>query len=81
MNIETRTLEEAKYILQTGQTIRETAKTFGLSKSTVHKDLQDRLSGLDKTLYEQVNNIFIEHIKIRHIRGGEATKFKYLRKE
>ena len=75
--INKRVLEEAKHILQTGDTIRSTAKVFCVSKSTVHKDLHERLIKIDNNLYEDVDKILKYHTDIRHIRGGEATKKKY----
>lgn len=77
-NILKRVLEESKYIIKTGNTIREIAKIYGVSKSTVHKDLNERLIEIDKDLYDKVNDILKYHIDIRHIRGGESTKQKYL---
>lgn len=68
---------EAKYIIKTKSTIRETSKIFGVSKSTVHKDLQERLKEVDFYLHEEIQSIFNEHIKIRHIKGGESTKKRY----
>lgn len=75
--INKRVLEEAKHILQTGDTIRSTAKVFCVSKSTVHKDLHERLIKIDNSLYDDVDKILKYHTDIRHIRGGEATKKKY----
>jgi len=75
--INKRVIEEANYILNTGDTIRSTAKVFRVSKSTVHKDLHERLSKIDKKLYLDVDKILKYHTDIRHIRGGEATKKKY----
>jgi putative DeoR family transcriptional regulator (stage III sporulation protein D) len=75
--ISKRVIDEAKYMLETKQTIREIAKIFKVSKSTVHKDLHDRLIEIDNTLYVKINDILKYHIDIRHIRGGESTKKKY----
>ena len=72
-----RIIAEAKYIIKTRETIRQIAGVFNVSKSTVHKDLQDRLRYLDKDLYNEVDNILEYHKEIRHIRGGESTKQKY----
>lgn len=69
---------EAEQILETKKTIREIAKLNGVSKSTVHKDLKERLLELDKEKHSQIADIFKEHIEVRHIRGGESTKRKYL---
>ena len=75
--IENRVIEEAKYMLKTNKTIREIAKVFRVSKSTVHKDLQDRLKHIDLNLYENIKEIIDYHIEIRHIKGGQSTKEKY----
>ncbi len=69
---------EADQILETKKTIREIAKLNGVSKSTVHKDLKERLLELDKEKHQLIAEIFKEHIEVRHIRGGESTKRKYL---
>ena len=75
--IEVRVLKEVKYIIKTKKTIREIAKIFGVSKSTVHKDLTERLNKIDKNKTEEVKKILKYHIDIRHIRGGESTRKKY----
>lgn len=72
-----RVIDEAKYMIETKKTIRELASIFKVSKSTVHKDLHDRLVDINYTLYINVNNILKQHTDIRHIRGGESTKKKY----
>ena len=77
-NISNRVLEEANYIIETHETIRDLAKIFKVSKSTVHKDLHERLLKIDKDKYDIVDKILKYHTKIRHIRGGESTKQKYL---
>ena len=73
-----RVINEANHVIETNNTIRETAKEFNVSKSTVHTDLQERLLDINTKLYEQVSSILDYHTKIRHIRGGESTKKKYL---
>ena len=78
--IKKRVLEESIYIINTEDTIREVAKKFKVSKSTVHKDLTDRLKEIDMEVYIKVSNILKYHLDIRHIRGGESTKRKYLLK-
>ena len=78
--INKRVLEEARHIINTGDTIRQTAKVFSVSKSTVHKDLHERLLKIDKNLYLNIDEILKYHTNIRHIRGGEATKLKYKNK-
>lgn len=72
-----RVIDEANYMLDTKKTIREIAKIFNVSKSTVHKDLHERLLDIDFELYEKIDSILKYHIDIRHIRGGESTKKKY----
>lgn len=75
--IKERVLKEAREIISTNDTIRNLAHKFNVSKSTVHKDLHERLLYLDKGLFNQVSNILQYHINIRHIRGGQSTKKKY----
>ncbi len=65
-------------MIDTGKTLREIAKVFGVSKSTVHKDLKDRLKFIDNALYLEIQKILKYHTDIRHIKGGESTKKKYL---
>lgn len=76
--INERVLNEADYIIKTGKTVREIADIFKVSKSTVHKDLHERLLKIDKKLYTLVESILKYHIDVRHIRGGESTRKKYL---
>jgi putative DeoR family transcriptional regulator (stage III sporulation protein D) len=78
-NILKRVLDETFYIINTEATIRDIAKIYNVSKSTVHKDLNERLYNLDIDLYEKVANILKYHIDIRHLRGGESTRQKYLK--
>ena len=68
----------AKYVIENNATVRSTASHFGISKSTVHKDLTTKLRYISKTLYEQVKVILEQNKSERHIRGGEATRRKYL---
>ncbi len=75
-----RVIEEGNYIIKTGKTVREMAKIFNVSKSTVHKDLSDRLLEIDANMYNKVAKILQYHINIRHIRGGESTRTKFLEK-
>lgn len=79
--IYSRVLEEANYIIATNKTLRETSSVFLVSKSTVHKDMNGRLREIDYNLYEKVSSILKYHIDIKHIRGGEATKRKFLAKK
>ena len=75
--IEERACELAVYIIETGATVRAAAQHFGISKSTVHKDLIQRLPQYNKTLYLQVRQVLDTNKAQRHIRGGLATKRKY----
>lgn len=75
--IENRVFEIAKYILDTNCTVRAAAKKFEVSKSTVHKDLVERLPQLSQSLADDVRKILDENKAERHIRGGLATKAKY----
>ncbi len=76
-NIEKRSLELAKYIIENNSTVRKTSKVFGISKSTVHKDITERLPKLNKNLYSGVRKVLDTNKAERHIRGGLATKNKY----
>ena len=76
--IEDRAIEIANYIVETGATVRQTAKNFGISKSTVHKDVTERLPSINQTLAESARSVLNENKAQRHIRGGLATKEKYL---
>lgn len=75
--IEQRVLEIANYCLNNNATVRESAKRFGISKSTVHKDITERLPELNHELYEEVKKVLETNKAERHLRGGEATKQKY----
>ena len=76
-DMERRACDLAVYIIENRTTIRATAKRFGISKSTVHKDLTQRLKHCDKDLYIQVKELMEVNKAERHIRGGLATKQKY----
>lgn len=75
-----RVSNEGRYMIDTGKTVREIADVFCVSKSTVHKDLTDRLLEVDTEMYNQVSKILQYHMDIRHIRGGESTRRKFLMK-
>lgn len=72
-----RVIKEGTYIIETGNTVRATAAHFGISKSTVHKDVTERLKEIDEQLFEGVREILDKNLSERHIRGGMATKNKY----
>jgi len=76
-NIEERAVELAQYIIENRATVRAAAGKFGISKSTVHKDLSERLPRLNRALYIQAKAILDENKAERHIRGGIATRRKY----
>lgn len=78
-DIKTRVLNEANHIIKTQDTIRKTASLFNVSKSTVHTDLSERLKEIDKKLGAEIDDIFKNHDKEKHIRGGEVTRQKYKR--
>ena len=77
MYIEERAVKLAQYIIDTGDTVRGAAKKFGVSKSTVHKDVSERLIHINKALAIEVRKVLDENKAERHIRGGMATKLKY----
>lgn len=76
--IEERAIEIAYYIIENNATVRQTAKAFGISKSTVHKDVTERLSKINRGLALQTRQVLDTNKSERHIRGGLATKQKYL---
>lgn len=75
---ESRCVRLAVYMLENQATVRSTAKVFGISKSTVHKDLSSRLRTYDSALWREVRALLDKNTEERHIRGGMATKRKYL---
>lgn len=76
--IEERAVEIVKYIIDNNATVRQTAKQFGISKSTVHKDVTERLSQVNPTLAREARKVLDVNKSERHIRGGLATREKYL---
>ena len=76
-NIEERACQLALYIIANKATVRSAAQRFGISKSTVHKDLSERLPAFNRGLYLQVKQVLEENKAQRHIRGGLATRRKY----
>lgn len=75
--IEERAKKSGEYIAETGCTVRACATHFGISKSTVHKDVTERLPSIDPSLYKKVQKVLGVNLSQRHIRGGDATKKKY----
>lgn len=76
--IEERAMEIARYIIENNATVRQAAKAFGVSKSTVHKDIVDRMEYINPSLASQARAVLEQNKAERHIRGGMATKEKYL---
>jgi len=76
--IEERAIEIAKYIIEHNATVRQTAKEFGISKSTVHKDVTERLQQINPSLAKEARQVLDINKQERHIRGGLATREKYL---
>ncbi len=76
---EERTILAAQYIIEKGATVRNAAKKFGVSKSTIHKDVSERLKRINPVLYKEVKAVLEKNKQERHLRGGAATKEKYAR--
>lgn len=76
-DMEQRAVTLAQYIIENGATVRAAAKKFGVSKSTVHKDLTERLQKINPSLYIQAKAVLELNKAERHLRGGEATRIKY----
>lgn len=76
-DVDKRTVEEARYYIDNKSTVRETALKFNLSKSTIHRDISERLPEINNELYEKVKQIIKKNTDERHMRGGIATKLKY----
>lgn len=79
--IEERAIMIANYIIEEKTTVRQAAKKFGVSKSTIHKDCTDRLIQINPALAKEVRNVLEVNKQERHIRGGLATKEKYMQKQ
>lgn len=75
-----RAIKLADYILKTKATVRDVSKVYGVSKSTVHKDVTERLKQIDLEKYHEIKEILDFNLSERHIRGGSATKEKYSKK-
>ncbi|MCL2057259.1 MAG: sporulation transcriptional regulator SpoIIID [Oscillospiraceae bacterium] len=76
---EDRAVKLAQYIIENNATVRQTAEKYNISKSTVHKDVSERLRAYNESLYRQVKRVLEQNKSERHIRGGQATKCKYQR--
>lgn len=76
-----RCLAMAQHMLRTGDTVRETARAFHVSKSLAHRELTVRLRGLNSGLYARVRALLLYHKAVRHLRGGEATRRRFLREK
>ena len=76
-DISRRAVSLALYIVENNATVRDAAGHFGVSKSTVHKDMTERLRTIDRALYGQVRAVLEQNKAERHLRGGEATRIKY----
>lgn len=79
--VQLRVIEAAKYILKSGATVRKCAEAFGVSKTTIHKDMRGRLPELSENMARMVDAVLNKNKEERHIRGGQATKEKYLKKK
>lgn len=79
--VQLRVVEAAKYILKTGATVRACAEQFGVSKTTIHKDMRERLPALSPSMARRVDAILNKNRAERHIRGGQATKEKYRKRD
>lgn len=79
--VEDRSVMLAKHMISTGDTVRKTAKLFGISKSTVHKDVTERLEKINHALFLETQKVLEQNKNERHIRGGLATKEKFLREK
>lgn len=74
-----RAIAIAEYLIKNACTVRTVAKAFGIGKSTAHKDLTERLPTIAPNLYEEVRRILDYNLSVRHIRGGESTRIKYIK--
>ena len=77
INITNRVIQLADHVIATGDTVRSAAEKYGISKSTVHKDVSERLAHISPALYAEVKSVLERNKRERHLRGGEATKQKY----
>jgi len=74
-----RVTDAARHILSTGETVRQCAEKFGVSKTTIHKDMRERLREIDPGLFREVSEVLEKNRRERHLRGGMATRCKYLK--
>ena len=72
-----RVLQAASFMLHTGATVRACAERFGVSKTTIHKDMRERLPAISRPMSRRVDRVLRRNLSERHIRGGEATRRKY----
>ena len=79
-DVRLRVMQAAEHILETGATVRACAVKFGVSKTTIHKDMRSRLPGLDAELSREVDRILRKNLQERHLRGGDATRRLYAEK-
>lgn len=79
MSSQERAIQIAHYIIDNRATVRDASKVFGISKSTVHKDVSYKLKSIDSNLFELAKKVLDYNLSVRHIRGGESTKNKYKR--
>ena len=77
ISLDDRAVMLGEYIIESGATVRDAAKKYGISKSTVHKDLTERLKYIDPALFKEVKRVLDNNKAERHLRGGEATRLKY----
>lgn len=80
-DVQRRVLKAADYVLETGATVRACAAKIGVSKTTIHKDMRERLPKLDDQMSRKVDAVFKKNLQERHLRGGEATRRKYREEE
>ncbi len=78
-DIQKRCVALGRFILRTGATVRQAAREFGMSKSSVHKDVHERLRSVHPGLYEEVRRVLDYHSAVRHLRGGAATRRRWRR--
>ena len=80
-DVQRRVLQAAEYVLETGATVRACAARMGVSKTTIHKDMRERLPRLNAQMGREVDAVLQRNLRERHLRGGEATRRKYREKE